>query len=487
MQEECTTQNCGFSYLFSQIVSRQLQLPINQPVIRNVGSIDRMQKSIRNLGCGPVIAGRSSVSRHWVAGILTIAGFARILAVRDFIAGYPPDSFYYRPYEMGLVASSLLHGLGFSSPFGGATGPTAIVAPGYPTLVAGVFLVFGIYTAASAVVIMLLQVLISLLTIWLMMHVATEMLDTRSAIVAGAFWAVSIPLLWIPTIFWESSLSQCALIGTIALSLHCRRTPTRRKWIMLGACCSIAALINPALLLSLLAIVGWTAYQTRRSGWASPLFGMLALLVVFAPWPIRNAMRFHAFIPLRSTVGIEMYMGNHPGATGRLDESRFPMFNKQEMASYQAKGEVAYTSNKSAQAWTYIRAQPVVFLRLSLRRVYRFWSGTGNANGPPIYAIHALSTTLLGGVGLILLFRRRKRSFALLMALPLLLFPLPYYITHAEFRYRLNVDPLLTILAAYAVTQMAALLSAKRASRGESVRSPVQLQNESAIQLPTHS
>ena len=34
--------------------------------------------------------------------------------------------------------------------------------------------------------------------------------------------------------------------------------------------------------------------------------------------------------------------------------------------------------------------------------------------------------------------------------LPLMVFPLPYYITHAEFRYRLVIDPLLTILAAYA-------------------------------------
>jgi hypothetical protein len=56
------------------------------------------------------------------------------------------------------------------------------------------------------------------------------------------------------------------------------------------------------------------------------------------------------------------------------------------------------------------------------------------------------------------------RAFAVLMALPLLLFPLPYYITHAEFRYRLNLDPLLTLLAAYAVTQLVAQLAA-RASR----------------------
>jgi hypothetical protein len=54
------------------------------------------------------------------------------------------------------------------------------------------------------------------------------------------------------------------------------------------------------------------------------------------------------------------------------------------------------------------------------------------------------------------------RCIADLMALPLLLFPLPYYITHAEFRYRLNIDPLLTILAAYAVTQWANQIAARK-------------------------
>jgi hypothetical protein len=75
--------------------------------------------------------------------------------------------------------------------------------------------------------------------------------------------------------------------------------------------------------------------------------------------------------------------------------------------------------------------------------------------GPRIYELHALLTTILGFTGLVFLYRNRMRAFAVLMALPLLLFPLPYYITHAEFRYRLNIDPLLTLLAAYAVTQLA--------------------------------
>ncbi len=104
---------------------------------------------------------------------------------------------------------------------------------------------------------------------------------------------------------------------------------------------------------------------------------------------------------------------------------------------------------------------PGTFLKLSLRRVYRFWAGTGNVDGPALYHIHALLTTILGGIGLALLFRT-ERAVAIPLVIPLLLFPLPYYITHAEFRYRLDIDPPLTILAAYAVTFLIAAWSASR-------------------------
>jgi hypothetical protein len=386
--------------------------------------------------------------------ILVTALLGRLFASWMFLTNHPRNWLFSHPYEMGLVARSLIHGLGYSSPFGGSTGPTAIVAPGYPTLIAGIFLVFGSYTFASAIAIIAMQILFSLLTIWLIMHIAEEMLDSRSAILAGAFWAVSLPLLWIPDIFWETSISACSVVGMIALALRCRRAPTRSAWILLGSCCSLVALINPALLPSLVAIMGWVAYQTRRAGWTGPILGSLALALVFAPWPIRNAYDFHAFIPLRSTVGLEMYMGNHPGATGRLDESLVPMLNTAEFPNYVAKSEIPYMNGKSDQAWKYIRANPRVFVTLSLRRVYRFWAGTGNVGGPAIYEIHALLTTVLGVGGLVFLWRNHMRGFAALMALPLLLFPFPYYITHAEFRYRLNIDPVLTILAAYAVTQI---------------------------------
>ena len=331
-----------------------------------------------------------------------------------------------------------------------------MIAPGYPVLIAAVFLIFGSNTFASAIVIIVLQILIGLLTIWLLMRLGRQWLNLPTAILAGAFWAVSLPLLWIPAIFWETSLSACALPAIILLALRCSRSPTIPSWLLLGSSSAVAALINPALLPSFLAILAWAAWQSRRITHTAPIIGFLALLILFSPWPIRNALRFHTFLPLRSTAGYELWMGNRPGATGYLDESLFPMYNPTELASYVAKGEIAYTRDKSAQAWQYIYAHPAIFFNLTLRRFFRFWSGTGNLISPRVTEFHSLLTSLLGFAGVVLLYRNRNKALALLMALPLLLYPLPYYITHAELRYRLNIDPLLTLLAAYAMTQLAA-------------------------------
>jgi hypothetical protein len=298
---------------------------------------------------------------------------------------------------------------------------------------------------------MALQIFFSVMTVWMIMQVAQQCFGVRAANLAGIFWAVSLPLLWMPTIFWETCLSTLLLIGMIALALRCEQRPTKSLWVLIGAYCGAAVLVNPALLLALLAILGWTAYQTRKRLPYSPLLGSLVLFLIFAPWPIRNARVLHAFIPLRSTVGFELWVGNRAGATGFLDESQFPLFNKHEYGDYVSKGEVVYMRDKSSLAKTYIDAHPGEFIRLSAMRFIRFWTGTGSKDGSTIFAIHAVLTTSLGLIGIWRLLRERRYGLAVLFVLPLMLFPLPYYITHAEFRYRLVIDPLLTILGAYAI------------------------------------
>src|ERR1700678_3519052 len=112
----------------------------------------------------------------------------------------------------------------------------------------------------------------------------------------------------------------------IPLALRSELRPHLTLWASMGAYCGLAALVNPALLPSLLAMLGWAALQTRKSSYSSPLLALLMVVLVYAPWPIRNARVLGAFIPMRSTVGFELWMGNRPGATGFLDESQFPIF-----------------------------------------------------------------------------------------------------------------------------------------------------------------
>jgi 4-amino-4-deoxy-L-arabinose transferase-like glycosyltransferase len=384
--------------------------------------------------------------------IVLLALAARLLALWFVLTRFPHNWLYSRGIELGTLAHSLVAGQGLSSPFGGSTGPTALLAPGYPALISVFFRIFGSFTFTAAIAVILMQLLFSVMTVLLIMMVAQRCLDSRTADLAGMFWAVSLPLLWMPEIFWETCLSTLLLVGMIALALRCERKPSRSLWALMGAYCGLAALVNPALLMALLGLLAWAAWQTRKTLRYSPLLSLLALLLVFAPWPIRNARALGAFIPLRSTVGLELWMGNRSGATGFLDESVFPIFNRWEYDQYVSKGEVAYMRDKSALAKAYIRAHPVDFLRLSALRCFRFWSGTGNKDGSMLFVIHATLTTCLGVAGIWRLWQRGRVNLVVLFLLPLMFFPLPYYTTHAEFRYRLVIDPLLTILGAYAVT-----------------------------------
>ena len=60
------------------------------------------------------------------------------------------DSNFGFGWEVGRIAYSLANGMGFSSPFGGNTGPSAWTAPVYPWIASLAFRAFGSYSRASA-------------------------------------------------------------------------------------------------------------------------------------------------------------------------------------------------------------------------------------------------------------------------------------------------------------------------------------------------
>ncbi len=392
-------------------------------------------------------------TRTYFAPILAGALLLRLAAVVSMLQRDPQVWFYKQTTELGRLGVSLRMGRGLSSPFGGGTGPSAFLAPGYPALVALVFRFFGNYSWHAAAVLLMLQVMFAVGTVFFVMMVARMAFSARTANIAGAIWAFSPPLWWMPAVFWESGLSTTMLTASLALAMHCAAWPKPWKWMVMGAFFAGAMLINPSLMLALLSVGAWAIH---RSGAGSRVQSVVLLVatwaVLFVAWPVRNELEMHAFIPLRSNLGYELWQGNRAGSDGEFSAEFHPNVNAQEFAQYAALGEVGYMREKTAMAETAIRAQPGRFVRLTAKRVAQFWLGLWSRNSQALIVLHIATTTVLGLAGFVLLWERR-RGVAMLFAGPLLFFPLPYYITHADSRFRLVLDPLATVLCAYAVAR----------------------------------
>jgi hypothetical protein len=235
----------------------------------------------------------------------------------------------------------------------------------------------------------------------------------------------------------------------------------------MGILGGLALLVNPSLALIFAAWFVWTILSTaraRRLTITGPALAAVLLLTIFAPWPIRNQRVLHAFIPLRSNLAFELWKGNHPGSTAIDDPSFYPVLNRAEYDAYAAEGEIAFMHEKSVAANRWIAANPAAFASLTAQRVFLYWTGGGAKEPAPLLSACESLTTILSLCGLILLTRRRRLSLALVLALPMLLFPLPYYLTHAELRFRILLEPVTLLLSAYAAAEGLRLAQKSRSS-----------------------
>ena len=96
---------------------------------------------------------RIRASLPWIVGIAFALRVCWIVIGHTYRFKSTDNNFSFG-WEMGRIGASIASGHGFSNPFGPPTGPTAWEPPLYPYLIAGVFHVFGIYSKASAFVLL---------------------------------------------------------------------------------------------------------------------------------------------------------------------------------------------------------------------------------------------------------------------------------------------------------------------------------------------
>ncbi len=404
----------------------------------------------------------SSLRSPWVA---VLAGLAVRLCVVPFMYGDRLDPWrgHWRfAWEMGMIARSIATGHGISSPFDPQTGPTAWQAPVYPALMAAVFKVFGLFTAASAIALLALNSLFSALTCIPIFFIARRTMGDRVARWAVWIWAFFPYAIYLSSgRIWENALTTLLLTTLIWYTLALDERGTVLRWAGYGALWGVTALSNPSVCALLPPLGVWVAWGQSRRGqpWLShAVIGALVFAVVLTPWEIRNAQVFHRFVPLRDNFWMEIRVGNTGDLSDIYPDWAHPGRSPRELADYVGMGETAYLAHMRDVSLDFIRRYPGYFAWLTVKRIIYTWTGFWSTN--PVYmknepfqfpnTFFCTAMSVLAFVGLHRMWRGRS-PFTAVFVIALLVFPLIYYVTHPGIDYRHPVDPLIAILMAAAV------------------------------------
>jgi Dolichyl-phosphate-mannose-protein mannosyltransferase len=265
--------------------------------------------------------------------IVLVAMVARITFAWNQARKIPPGVLAIVPFqqETGNIAYSLAQGKGFGELFRMDTGPTAWLAPVYPLMVAGIFKIFGSFTTRAFFAAVFLNILFSSAACVPVFFAGKRVGGLGVASASAWLWAlfpsaIIMPFEWI----WDTSLSALLAATILWATLALAKSDRVSSWGGYGMLWGFALMTNPALGALLPFLLGWLACHGRlarrvrltsrgspayrsvvgsRLRWNRVALAAGVAILCCVPWTIRNYAAFHRFIPLRSNLPFELWLG----------------------------------------------------------------------------------------------------------------------------------------------------------------------------------
>ena len=371
------------------------------------------------------------------------------------------DADHLHAWEQGNVASSLVAGHGFGSPFQ-SDQPSAIMPPVYPLIVAVFFRLFGVHTAHSILAVHIFDCVINSLACIPIFLLARRNFGERVGRWSAWAWALFPYGIYFSAAWaWSTHLLLLGLCWLLYLSQKLEESPSLKLWAGFGLLAGFTGLCEPSVLAVVPFVMLLCAVKLARSGqrWLMPgLVASLALAAAISPWLIRNEMVFHRFIPMRDSMGLELWMGNNGDTVRFTSDELHPLHDTNELADYNRMGELQYMDHKAQQARAYIGAHRQWYAWMCARRVVYLWTGYWSfhhlylAQEPtdPENIPFATGLTLMAIAGLILLWKQNRLN-ALRFAAVMFVFPMIYYFNHPEPYHMRPLDPLMVMLGCFTV------------------------------------
>jgi 4-amino-4-deoxy-L-arabinose transferase-like glycosyltransferase len=313
----------------------------------------------------------AGIRRHLPAlGIILIPAAATRIVWLRFVFPDPNDGRFDDTVWYRNAAHYIAHGQGYLNPFAGT--PTAMWPPGYPAFLAGVFKLAGEGLTQTYAA----NVALAMITAAIVYAIGLALFDRRTALIGAVAVAVWPGQVYFASLALSEELFTALFTLALLLMLLAARASTwRGPLVMLTAAVVTAAALTRGQALLLLAVLpvalALSGVSWRRAiGW-----GILAAAVtgaLLAPWVARNQRELGSPVLIATNLGGNLWLGNHAGATGRMQSAQpLPLPSREGITEQEY--EVTGDRMDLRKALAYMRSHPLDEVRLAalkLRAMY---------------------------------------------------------------------------------------------------------------------
>ena len=391
----------------------------------------------------------------WLIVLVALALRVLVITVGHTYKITPRRDHFQFGWETGRIARSIALGQGYASPTDLQTGPTAWTAPVYPYILGQMFKIFGIYSHASGLSILVLNSIFSALTCWTLYRIAERIFGGWVARGTAWTWALfPYVIYWPVRVVWDVCLSTFLLTLAVWLAIRMREKAGIGDWILYGVLWGLIALTNTALIILLPFLLAWVCYPDSRRSVKPVALCLLTVVVCVVPWTIRNYRVFGRFVFIRDNLFLELHEANNESANALWTRSEHPGNDPQAMQRFQELGEIRYMDETKREFWTFVREHPGTFVWFTVERVFYFWAAPRQATNVAGYDlwvarhVEFLLAAAFAFAGLVLMFVR-KHAYRWLLAPFLVIYPLPYYLVNPVPRYKHPIETVMTMLIVY--------------------------------------
>ncbi len=400
----------------------------------------------------------------------------------------------YDATAYAAIAANLEGGEGFTVGTG-ATQPSSNYSPGLPLFVAGLYAVGGGEHERFARVVLALVGALSVLFTYLIgrrlvrppsnppLPSEVGWSGVAPALIGALVVAIYPALLEYQGMLMSEPLAATLLSGGVLAALWAW-DGGRWRWLLPGVLFGALALTRP----EYLAIAGLVALvvfaREARGDWRTSLVRtaifVLGLVVVVAPWTVRNAVALDRFVPISTGGGQVLFAGTYlpsdgdPEKVGAEVTAENPdLFQpgdahqlrlEQILARLAAdrypgmETDLALSKLGKEQLWDDVTEEPVEYAAFVATKVWRIWShGPRDVMREPVWEVLHWLLVAFGLVGLAILAWQRRWE-ALLIGTIFLAITLVSALLVASPRRVLVLVPLLAALGSVGVERLASLV-----------------------------